>query len=159
MAQNKPAFIGVVAIVLLATGGTVAMVALSKKPTTSASTAASSQTSTSTTTPSTASDNTTLATYTDGTYTATGTYSSPGGTEKIGVTVTLKDGVVTSSSLDTSKATGDAAEYQDQFASGYKKLVVGKNIDSISLSRVSGSSLTSNGFNDALDAIKEQAKA
>lgn len=152
MAQNKPAFIGVIAIVLLATAGTTAMIAFSKKPS-SADTETTSRASTSSVT------TTTSATYKDGTYTATGAYSSPGGTEKIGVTVTLKDGVVTSSSLDTSKATGDAAEYQDQFASGYKKLVVGKKIDSISLSRVSGSSLTSNGFNDALDTIKQQAKA
>lgn len=158
MAQNKPVLIGIIAIVLLATAGTAGMVALNKKSS-SADTTASSQTPNTSTSADTPSTTTTSATYKDGTYTATGSYSSPGGTEKIGVTVTLKDGVVTSSSLDTSKATGDAAEYQDQFASGYKKLVVGKNIDSISLSRVSGSSLTSNGFNDALDAIKQQAKA
>lgn len=158
MAQNKPVLIGIIAIVLLATAGTAGMVALNKKSS-SADTTASSQTPNTSTSADTPSTPTTSTTYKDGTYTATGSYSSPGGTEKIGVTVTLKDGVVTSSSLDTSKATGDAAEYQDQFASGYKKLVVGKNIDSISLSRVSGSSLTSNGFNDALDAIKQQAKA
>lgn len=158
MAQNKPVLIGIIAIVLLATAGTAGMVALNKKSS-SADTTASSQTPNTSTSADTPSTTTTSATYKDGTYTATGSYSSPGGTEKIGVTVTLKDGVVTSSSLDTSKATGDAAEYQDQFASGYKKLVIGKNIDSISLSRVSGSSLTSNGFNDALDAIKQQAKA
>ncbi|TAH35170.1 FMN-binding protein [Candidatus Saccharibacteria bacterium] len=159
MAQNKSAIIGVIAIVLLATAGTAAMVALSKKSDTSAEPATTSQATSTKTTGSSTSAATTSATYKDGTYTATGKYNSPGGNEKIGVTVTLKDGVITAASLDTSDASGDAAEYQDQFASGYKSLVVGKKIDSVSLSRVSGSSLTSNGFNNALDTIKEQAKA
>jgi len=97
--------------------------------------------------------------YKDGTYSATGSYSSPGGRESIKLTVTIKDGIITSTSLDEKASNGEAKEYQDDFDSGYKTLVVGKNIDEVSLSRVAGSSLTSNGFNDALDEIKSDAKA
>lgn len=97
--------------------------------------------------------------YTDGTYTAPGSYSSPGGRETIELTVTLKNGVIESTTLETDPASRDSRTYQAAFASGYKDLVVGKNIEEVSLSRVAGSSLTSNGFNDALDQIKSDAKA
>jgi hypothetical protein len=45
------------------------------------------------------------------------------------------------------------------FVSGYKQYVVGKNIASIHLDRVSGSSLTGAGFNAALARIEIEAKA
>lgn len=96
--------------------------------------------------------------YTNGTYTATGSYVSPGGQESIELTVTLEDGVITNSSLVTNADNRDSRQYQNMFASNYKTLVVGKDIDEVSLSRVSGSSLTSTGFNNALDQIKEDAK-
>lgn len=97
--------------------------------------------------------------YADGTYSATGSYSSPGGRESIELSVTIKDGVITGTSLETDPASRDSRTYQASFASGYKDLVVGKSVDEVSLSRVAGSSLTSNGFNDALDQIKSDAKA
>lgn len=98
-------------------------------------------------------------TYNDGSYTAGGTYRSPGGNESIEVSVTLKDGSVVSTKA-TSKATGrEGEEYQQKFISSYATLVVGKSLDSINLSRVSGSSLTSQGFNSALTQIKAQAKS
>jgi uncharacterized protein YpmS len=53
----------------------------------------------------------------------------------------------------------EAREYQSMFISGYKQQVVGKRISDISLSRVSGSSLTSQGFNSAIQKIESQAKA
>jgi len=117
---------------------------------------------TETTTPASDTDTNTDAVtsaYKDGTYSATGSYSSPGGRESIKLTVTIKDGIIVSTSLDEKASNGEAKEYQDDFDSGYKTLVVGKNIDEVSLSRVAGSSLTSNGFNDALDEIKSDAKA
>ena len=98
-------------------------------------------------------------TYEDGTYSATGSYSTPGGRESIELTVTITDGVITSTSLVENAGGGEAKAYQDDFAAGYKTLVVGKSVDEVSLSRVSGSSLTSNGFNDALDQIKSDAQA
>ncbi|HEY8886069.1 MAG TPA: hypothetical protein VIM31_01035 [Candidatus Microsaccharimonas sp.] len=104
-------------------------------------------------------DTVTSTTYKDGTYNATGSYASPGGRQSIELTVTLKDGIITSTSLVTDATDGNARDYQSQFASNYKGLIVGKNVDRVALSRVAGSSLTSNGFNDALDQIKTDAKA
>lgn len=109
--------------------------------------------------PLTPQDTATSTIYKDGTYTSTGTYLSPGGQESLDLTVTLKDGIVTNSSIMQTADNGDSREYQSVFASSYKDQVVGKNVDRVSLSRVSGSSLTSNGFNDALDQVKKDAKA
>jgi uncharacterized protein with FMN-binding domain len=101
----------------------------------------------------------TTSEYKNGTYTATGNYSTPGGQESIELTVTLTDGAITDASLKEMGKTGEAKQYQGEFASGYKALTVGKKIDDVSLSRVAGSSLTSNGFNEALEQIKEDATA
>lgn len=100
----------------------------------------------------------TAAAYKDGSYTATGTYDSPGGTEHLTVSVTLQNGVITATSAKSGAGDPEAQEYQNDFLSGYKQLVVGKNISSLSLSRVSGSSLTSQGFNSAINQIKSKAK-
>jgi hypothetical protein len=48
---------------------------------------------------------------------------------------------------------------QGEFISGIAGVVVGKNIDSIKVDKVGGSSLTSGGFNAAVDAIKADAEA
>ncbi|MFM9376324.1 calcium-binding protein [Gordonia sp. VNK21] len=97
------------------------------------------------------------ADYKNGEYTATGTYNSPGGLQKVGVTVTLDNNVVTALDLNHSYAKGTSATFQDKFASGIDALVVGKNIDDLDVSKVAGSSLTSAGFNEAIDEIKSQA--
>lgn len=95
--------------------------------------------------------------YTDGTYTATGSYQSPGGTEEIELSVTLANGAITTTSATTQAASGTSRQYQREFIDNYKDLVVGKSIDDVELDRVAGSSLTSNGFNDALDEIRQKA--
>jgi uncharacterized protein with FMN-binding domain len=100
---------------------------------------------------------TTPASYKDGSYTATGNYSSPGGRESMGVTVVIKNGKVSDSSLKLHPSGPTAQEYQSQFDAGYKSQVTGRSLDEINLSRVSGSSLTSQGFNAALEQIKQQA--
>lgn len=102
---------------------------------------------------------TTKKTYKDGTYTAIGSYNSPGGPDKISITLTLKNNIVTSVSAIPMAGDPKSERYQQTFISGYQTFVVGKNIDTIKLTNVSGSSLTPIGFNDALAKIKEQAKA
>ncbi|ORM30255.1 calcium-binding protein [Williamsia sp. 1135] len=99
--------------------------------------------------------------YADGEYTAVGTYTSPGGEQELGVTVTLSNSVITALTLDTSDAQGPSAGFQNNFDLGVtdKGLVVGKSIDDLEISKVSGSSLTSIGFNDAIDQIKAEAQA
>ncbi|WP_353648796.1 hypothetical protein ABLG96_18550 [Nakamurella sp. A5-74] len=94
----------------------------------------------------------------DGTYSATAEYNSPGGVQKVGVTLTLAGDVVTGSSLELF-ATGIAKAYQNLFQQNYSAQVTGKKIDTVQLGAVGGSSLTSGGFNDALKAIEEQAHA
>ncbi len=98
--------------------------------------------------------------YEDGTYTAGGTYASPAGPESIGVTLTVKDGAVTAVSVKV-EATDQASKmYQENFAKGISTKVVGKSLDEIGgYSSVNGSSLTPNGFDAALEAIKDQASS
>lgn len=95
--------------------------------------------------------------YIDGTYTTTESYQTPGGTENITVSITLAADKVTASSVTPNATNRDSKEYQADFVGGYKQFVTSKDIDTITLSRVSGSSLTSSGFNKALAAIKAQA--
>lgn len=97
--------------------------------------------------------------YKDGTYTATGTYNTPENTEEITVTVTLVNDKVADVNATISATNPDSRRYQTRFLSNYKQLVVGKSIDSLNLSQVSGSSLTSGGFNDAISQIKTQARS
>lgn len=101
----------------------------------------------------------TSSAYKDGNYSATGQYDSPGGNESITISLSLKNGDVTATSAKSGANDSTAQQFQSDFIAGYKSLVVGKSIDSIHLSRVSGSSLTSQGFNEALNSIKSQAKA
>lgn len=51
----------------------------------------------------------------------------------------------------------ESKQYQGQFIEGIADEVDGKAIDDLNVSRVAGSSLTSGGFNQAVEAIKEQA--
>lgn len=147
-----PAVAAVIVIILV---GIVATVAIAVQPTTeeaSQSTnapATSNQESTGT--------NSTMDEYRDGTYSATGTYVTPGGTQSIDLTVTIENGVIVATELAENATDRDSRQYQAAFASGYSELVVGKEVDEVSVSRVSGSSLTSNGFNRALEQIKDAA--
>lgn len=120
------------------------------------STVAASNTAT---TASTADTSAPTASYTDGTYTATSDYYVPHGYENIKVTVTIKSGIITSSSIVNSEGDRDSAGYQQDFAAVYQHYVVGKSLNGLSLSRVSGASDTTQGFNDALQQIANQAKA
>ncbi len=105
------------------------------------------------------SSSSTTGTYKDGTYTVVGDYISPGGAEQIGVTATLKNGILTDVEAEPKAQRPTSVKYQGIFKDNFKPLVVGKNIDEVRLDKVSGSSLTPKGFNDALEKIKAQAKA
>jgi uncharacterized protein with FMN-binding domain len=162
--------IAIVAIIVLA-GGALAYSLLGKKPTaitaaTSTSSNIVTSTSTSVQTSKTSSQSlpavaasSASQTYKDGTYSATGSYISPGGDEKIGVTLTLKDDVITSASVNPESASSEGRQYQGIFQQNFQPLVIGKNISDVHLTTVSGSSLTSGGFNQALALIETQAKA
>jgi uncharacterized protein with FMN-binding domain len=101
----------------------------------------------------------TSASYVDGTYTETANYQSPNGTETIDVTITLADDVITAVEVVGHGESPDSKHYQGEFIGGIDAMVVGKDIDSISVSKVAGSSLTSGGFNTAVEAIRADAAA
>lgn len=97
--------------------------------------------------------------YTDGTYTADGSYQAPSGTESITVELTLVDDTVTDITVTPHATDPTAKGMQTNFASGIADQVVGQDIDQLNVTRVSGSSLTSGGFKIAIAAIKEDALA
>jgi len=99
----------------------------------------------------------TSATYADGTYTASGSYTAPSGQEEVEVELTLEGDTVTAVTVTPTATDRQAAGFQQQFADGISAEVVGKDIDSLDVSRVAGSSLTSGGFNAAVEAIKAEA--
>lgn len=97
--------------------------------------------------------------YTDGTYTEDGSYISPAGEQTVTVKVTLAGDQVTAITVTPHATDPTAQEYQAMFVQGIAAVVVGKDIDELNVSRVAGSSLTSGGFNKAIDAIKTDAQA
>jgi len=95
----------------------------------------------------------------NGTYTATGSYMSPGGEDQIGVTVTLVNDKITAATVTPMPGDHTSAHYQSIFAANYKQYVIGQDITTLKLDKVSGSSLTGQGFNAAITQIETQAKA
>jgi hypothetical protein len=95
--------------------------------------------------------------YKDGTYSADGTYQAPSGTETITVTLTIASDAVTKVTIGTHATDPNAKQYQTMFANGISSQVVGKALSDLSVTRVAGSSLTSNGFKAAVAKIETQA--
>ena len=155
------------ALTLLAGAGTLAALAAcsstatagtdSADDTTSSSAAASAEPTPAATTDSTAAASS--GAYADGTYEAEGSYTSPGGKESVGVSLTLEGDVVTAVTVTPESENPTGQQYQERFASGISGEIVGKPLDEIDVTKVSGSSLTSGGFNDAVETIKADAAA
>lgn len=97
--------------------------------------------------------------YKDGTYSVTASYDSPAGKESIGVRITLAGDVITASSVTNMSEDGTSSRFQDAFIAGHKTFVIGKNIADVKLDKISGSSLTPKGFNEALSVIMVKAAA
>lgn len=125
---------------------------------TPAATNSGTQTDTPVTTTANSNSAQTNAAFKDGSYSAEASYYTPESKEIISVTLTLKNGIVTESSLIQNPREQKSVLYQEVFAAGYKKFVIGKKISEINVGVVSGSSLTGKGFNDALAKIKAQAQ-
>jgi uncharacterized protein with FMN-binding domain len=126
-------------------------------PSTSATSTPSASSSAAATDDSASGSSDSASTYTDGTYEATGTYTSPNGKEEIDVSLTLAGDVITAVTVTPEATNPNSVNYQNQFADGIAAVVVGKDIDEIDVSRVAGSSLTSGGFNEAVETIKSEA--
>ena len=95
----------------------------------------------------------------DGTYTVVGQYTSPGGPEEIGVKVTLLDNAIKDVVVEPKATIPASQKFQKIFSENYKQLVVGKNINEVTLDKVAGSSLTPKGFNDALQKVMTEARS
>lgn len=100
----------------------------------------------------------TSAVYADGSYTADGDYVANSGPESVTVTLTLENDIVTAVSVEGHASDPQAQSFQSRFSSGIAEAVVGVDIDLLEVHRVAGSSLTSGGFNDAVQKIKEEAR-
>ncbi|MDD7929465.1 FMN-binding protein [Microbacterium thalli] len=98
-------------------------------------------------------------TYTDGSYTAEGSYQTPEGPETITVTLTIASDAVTDVEVVGEPTRRESKQYQEEFIGGIDDLVVGKSLDDIEVDRVAGSSLTSGGFNAAVEEIRTDAAA
>lgn len=97
--------------------------------------------------------------YADGTYEADGSYTSPGGNESVGVSLTLEGGTVAAVTVTPESENPTGQQYQERFAGGISGEIVGKPLDELEVTKVAGSSLTSGGFNDAVETIKADAAA
>jgi hypothetical protein len=75
----------------------------------------------------------------------------------INVAVQIDDDTVSWVMVTPSSFAGEPAEFQSRFAQAIPDAVLGKDIDSIEISRLAGSSLTSSAFNQALAEIKTEA--
>lgn len=103
-------------------------------------------------------DSSSTAAYKDGDYTAEGDYVSPAGPSHVSVELTIADGVISDVSVTPEATNSTSKQFQTLFAGGIS-VVVGKSLDEANVSKVAGSSLTSGGFNDAIEKIKAEAKS
>lgn len=99
------------------------------------------------------------AEYEDGTYSADGEYTSPGGQQSVSVELTLKDGAISDITVTPGAVDSQSQRFQKDFAENVADQVVGKSLDEADVSVVASSSLTSEGFNEALAKIAEEAVA
>jgi uncharacterized protein with FMN-binding domain len=152
---RKSVFAGIAGLSL---AGTVAGCAPSATESTPAATGGAEGTSAATPSAGTSSLASSGSTYKDGTYSADGTYVSPNGTETVGVQLTLAEGKITEVNITQHPSNPNTRKFQGEFAGGIAAQVVGKNIDELNVSKVAGSSLTSGGFNQAVEKIKQEAQ-
>lgn len=157
--RPHPAVTAVIIVVMIGMVA-AAVVALNHKDSVS-NTSAMTTTPLATTSPTTTTAPSTSAassgTYKDGTYTASTSYFTPDGQEDAKLTITLANNVVTASDFSEQALSGEGQRYQNRFDSNYKSEVVGQKVSDISLSRVAGASLTTDGFSQALEQIKQNA--
>lgn len=95
--------------------------------------------------------------YINGSYTSSVTYRTPErDTYTMDVTLTIKNDTVTATDIIYGQG-AQRDSYARRFDGAYESYVVGKDLDSLSLSRVGGASLTTKAFNQAVNNIKLDA--
>lgn len=94
--------------------------------------------------------------YEDGTYNAMGEYG--GGPSYLDVTLTLEDNVVTAVTVEPQAENETSLDYQERFAAAVPDEVIGKTLDEAEVGKLAGASTCPDGFNDALEQIREKAR-
>ncbi|MEO5318422.1 FMN-binding protein [Arthrobacter sp. CC3] len=145
---RKSVFVGIAGMSLI---GTVAGCAPSAQ-------APAAQSAPSSSAPAAGTSSSAASGYKDGTYSADGNYVSPNGTETVGVELTLSGGTVSGVNITQHPSNPNTRKFQGEFAGGIAAQIVGKNLDELNVSKIAGSSLTSGGFNQAVEKIKSEAQ-
>ena len=87
---------------------------------------------------------------------ADATYLTPARKEHlVGVALSIEDGIITAANVQYDNAEAKTPQHK-AFDAAYKSVVIGENINTISLSRVGGASLTTTAFNEAVASIRTQ---
>ena len=90
-------------------------------------------------------------------YTTTLKYNSPGGEEANKVSLTIKKGIITAVDFGIKTEIKASLKYQGGFAKGLTGVIVGKKLSELTdVDKISGASLTTNAFNEAVRKLKEQ---
>ena len=95
--------------------------------------------------------------YEDGTYNAIGVYG--GGPSYLDVTVTISDEAIADVTVGTMAENETSLGYQERFAAAVPDVVIGKNLDEAEAGKLAGASTCPDGFNDAIEQIREQARS
>lgn len=148
---------GIIVVLIIGIAITGAFIILFKSPTAS-NTTNSLSLNESTIDPNTLGINSNSKIFKDGTYSADGPYFAPGGLESINVSVTVSKGVVSSVNITGSSSDRRSNQYIETIKQIIANLIVGKPLDqAYPDAKLTGASLTAQGFNTALDNIIKQA--
>lgn len=93
--------------------------------------------------------------YRDGDYEAKGWYG--GLPSNIDVAITLRDDRIIDVQVTANATDPTSLDYQQRFAAAVPDVVAGRPIDEVRISRLAGSSGTPDGFNEAIEKIKDEA--
>ena len=106
------------------------------------------------------SSHSTNASYKDGTYTASRTYTVPhGAVNTISATITISDGTITSVKTTDNYADHESAQWISGFESSVNSDASGQKLATYTPSRIGGASLTSSAFSNVIDAVRSEATA
>lgn len=76
------------------------------------------------------------------------------------ITLALADDTITAVDVEPMPVNNDTSRgYQERFAAAVPDEVVGRSIDDLEVGIIAGASGCADGFNDALDKVREEASA
>ncbi len=94
------------------------------------------------------------------TYATTVEYDVPEGTESNSFSLVIKDGIISSIEVGITTTNKASLKYQQDFAKNIASIIVGQKISELkSIDRVSGASVTTTAFNDALLKLRQQLQS